>query len=105
MSVLASGSSGYQDQSSNQNNIDVLQQIKIWYGASIDEKKYNLGLLQGKLNVFNFLNKKCVNELVIFSKSNWNRGSFFKINDNGFKKYMFGTNSICYQRPKAGYET
>ncbi len=20
-------------------------------------------------------------------------------------KYMFGTNSICYQRPKAGYET
>ncbi len=19
--------------------------------------------------------------------------------------YMFGTNSICYQRPKAGYET
>ncbi len=105
MSVLASGSSGYQDQSSSQNNIDVLQQIKIWYGASIDEKKYNLGLLQGKLNVFNFLNKKCVNELVSFSKSNWNRGSFFKINDNGFKKYMFGTNSICYQRPKAGYKT
>jgi hypothetical protein len=23
---------------------------------------------------------------------------------HGFK-YMFGTNSICYQRPKAGYET
>ncbi len=21
------------------------------------------------------------------------------------KSYMFGTNSICYQRPKAGYET
>ncbi len=22
-----------------------------------------------------------------------------------YATYMFGTNSICYQRPKAGYET
>ncbi len=27
------------------------------------------------------------------------------VTETKLNTYMFGTNSICYQRPKAGYET
>lgn len=81
MSIITSRSSWHQDLSSILRNEEELLQLSIGFSASKCKKQSNLGLKQGKLNVFQILSKKCVNDLKFFSNLVFKDGSQFKFNN------------------------
>ncbi len=74
--------------------LKLLNKQETWHSSVLFKLNYNVFW-------FKFENRSTLHCILY---KNW-VGYLHKMKWNTFFKLMFGTNSICYQRPKAGYET